>query len=435
MTPEKRDYVIESISRYWPGRCELIASALTVHHKLPINEVLPARGEAIVVPSWATDIAVDGGLLVPQWAADQARGGWESVDWVAVCFWYLNNLAERAHEQRSGPIHSYSGRLKGWDSRFWQYAWVNRIALFLRRWVARINRRDEHKLFGPPPRAELYLTHDVDAVEKTLAIRFKQSVFHSINALRFLLSGRFVLSASKAAQAARFLVSGENYWCFDQILDLEQSHGVKSIFNFYAGKPGNQRNIKQRLLDPAYDVNQQRLSTQIRKMQEKGWVVGLHQSFDSWRDEVRMRVEKSNLEKALGGVVSSCRQHWLRFSFQNTWKIQQNIGLKQDTTLGFNDRPGFRNCAALAFHPWDEETNGPMSMESIPMVLMDSHFYDYQSYNDCQRKENLKKWLTEINLVGGVASIVWHQRVMSRDYGWADGYKYLLQETSNLKSI
>ena len=49
---------------------------------------------------------------------------------------------ERIWEKKFGPIHSYSFRLKGWDNRVWDYAWVNRIALFLKSWSIKLNQEE-----------------------------------------------------------------------------------------------------------------------------------------------------------------------------------------------------------------------------------------------------------------------------------------------------
>jgi hypothetical protein len=425
MVREKRKYIIDCLDRYWPKQKDLVGEFLKVERNLPEQEILPARGELISMPDWAKDIAVDGCMLVPKWAAEQAIAKWDNVDWVAVCFWYLNNVAERVYEKRRGPIHSYSYRLKDWDERFWQHAWVNRIALFIRRWIAHVSQHNEIELFGPVPQAQIILTHDVDAIRKTLAIRFKQAVFNAVNAIRYLQKGKLGLSVVKAKKAFVFLISQDDYWCFDKIMRLEDQLGMKSTFNFYGGKPGYKRNLKEQLFDPAYDIHAKKLSEQIIRMYATGWEIGLHQSFDAWEDEHRMKEEKSNLEKVVGAPIVSCRQHWLRFSFSSTWKVQQDLGIKKDTTLGFNDRPGFRNSAAVAFKPW-EYVDGVMQIESIPMVLMDSHLYDYQYYSDENRKRHLNHWLNEIKFVGGQASVVWHQRVMSKDYGWEKGYEQLL---------
>ena len=155
------------------------------------QEDLPPACASIALPQWAAEMSVDGGILIPQWAYRRAEGEWAKVDWFVVCFWYLHNIAERAYEDANGPIHSYAFRLKGWDSRLWERAWVNRIALFLRRWAVRESGKDEDELLGPLPETEIVLTHDVDAVEKTLSIRLKQSAFHGFNAIRFLCCFRF----------------------------------------------------------------------------------------------------------------------------------------------------------------------------------------------------------------------------------------------------
>ena len=397
---------------------------------MPEQETLPPACESIALPHWAREASIEGGLLIPRWACRQAEGEWNKVDWFAVCFWYLHNVAERVREEANGPIHSYAFRLKGWDTRLWERAWVNRIALFLRCWAAREADREEDELLGPLPETEITLTHDVDAVGKTMAIRLKQTVFHGFNAIRFLFRGRFNLFFQRVFQAFRFLLSRDDYWCFDPILKQESQRGVTSRFHFYAGKTGRSRGLKKWLMDPAYDVHEKRISEQIAELRGKGCEVGLHQSFDAWSDPDLMRDEKHNLEKALGEEVTTCRQHWLRFSFRDTWKTQQEVGFQQDATLGFNDRPAFRNGAALAFTPMGVGCEEQLNLEALPMVLMDSHLYDYGSFTDEERGGEMDRWLDEIKAVRGQATIIWHQRVVSEDYGWGQGYEELLNKLS-----
>jgi hypothetical protein len=345
---------------------------------------------------------------------------------LGTAFWFLNALPERAFEERNGPVHSYSFRLGGWDPYLWRHAWVNRIALFLRRWAARRAGTTEEALLGPLPAPDLLLTHDVDAIAKTSAIRLKQGAFHLFNALRAASRGRPGRSLRKLAQAARSVVGRDDYWCFDLITALEESYGFRSSFFVYGGRGGWRRHPRHVLFDPAYDVGHPRLKQQLREMQARGWTIGLHQSFDAWADPEPMRRERHRLEEALGGPVLACRQHWLRFAWDRTWNAQEAAGFRLDNTLGFNDRPAFRNGAALVFHPWSPSARRPMALEVVPTVIMDSQLYDYASLSEAERQQEIGHWLAEIRAVRGVAAVLWHQQVWAPDYGWGPGYRRLL---------
>jgi hypothetical protein len=182
------------------------------------------------------------------------------------------------------------------------------------------------------------------------------------------------------------------------------------------------------LFDPAYDPGEPSLRACLRNLQARGWTVGLHQSFGCWGDEEQMTAERRRLEEALDLPVRSCRQHWLRFAWSRTWRAQQEAGLQLDTTLGFNDRPGFRNGAALEWQPWDPAAGTPHSLTAMPLVLMDSQLFDYAQLDDAARRAWIARWVGEVRAVRGVATFLWHPHVLSEDYGWARGFGWLLDE-------
>jgi hypothetical protein len=427
-----RDYVLQALGRYWPRGSEAVGALPIPRAAEHGQPALPPPMEMVELPQWAKDVGVEGGLLVPAQVVfppccDGAQPAWTRTDWLRAAHWHLDATAERAYERRHGPIDSYSFRLAGWDARIWRRAWVNRIALFLRRWAARQQSADESRLLGPLPRAELVLTHDVDAVAKTAAIRLKQSAFHLFNSGRFAAAGRLAAAAAKLLHAGRFLLGPGRYWRFEEIVRLEDQQGSRSHFNFYGGPGGRRRTWKEALLDPAYCVEHPRLAGMIRRLRDGGWTIGLHPSFQA-RDDARLiRSQRERLERVLGGPVTSCRQHWLRFSWQGTWQAQQAAGLRLDTTLGFNDRPGFRNAAALCFHPWCHRAGRPMTLEALPTVLMDSQLYDYQPAGSDALAARMAPWLEEVRAVGGCAALLWHSHTLSDDYGWGGGFRRVLQ--------
>jgi hypothetical protein len=92
----------------------------------------------------------------------------------------------------------------------------------------------------------------------------------------------------------------------------------------------------------------------------------------------------------------------------------------------FNDRPGFRIGAVTKYKPWNPTTNSTHEIYSLPTVLMDSHLYDYKSFNEIERKIELERWVQEIRFVKGSAAVLWHPHTLSEDYGWRNGFVYLV---------
>jgi len=417
MTDRKKE-AIDVLKRYWGEGLDAV-NRLPVICANSLPKDLPPKLDWCELPEWAVDCGVAGKILLPSiWAVK-----WEKVPWFDVVWWMANGWAEREWEKKNGGVDSYSLRLSNWDGRLWDHAWVNRIALFLRRWASQENKVPEEKLFGPLPKAELLLTHDVDAISKTGIIRIKQAIFNIFNSARLLFDGKPRFAIQKLFSAMLFLFSQDDYMGIPRLMEIEKKFGVNSVFHFYAGETGWKRSFSKILIDPDYKISQ--LRSQLNELISGGWEVGLHPSALTWKRSSEIARQRKNLEDLVSKPVTKVRQHWLRFSWEKTWPAQDEAGLKLDSTLGFNDRPGFRNAAALCMKIGSDFC--PESqIESIPMFLMDSHLYDYSNLSHEDRKINMKQWLEELKQVGGIGSVIWHTQVCGQDYGWSEGYETLL---------
>lgn len=415
---EMAAHVVKELGRYWPTGREAVASLPVAAVESP-KVMLPLRLEAVALPDWAASCGVDGSILVPAEACGQSPV-WEKVDWWLAAFLLLEGWHERMHEAQLGPIHSYSHRLTGWDERAWDRAWVNRIALFLRRWAARTQNRDMAALFGARPVASIAMTHDVDAVRKTLPIRLKQAAFNLFNSQRELAKGRGRSAARRLAIAAKFLFGRENWWTFDELLQYERDAGIRSRFHFYSD--ARVKTPRRWLFDPGYDVASKRLRDLIDDLNAGGWQTGLHPSFDAWQSADLIGAQRQRLNSISDGDVVACRQHWLRFSWADTWLAQETAGLREDTTLMFNDRMGFRTAAAFCWTPWNSRAECPHAVHALPTVLMDSHAYDYRPLTSEARRSEFRRWFQEIKDVGGQCAVLWHPHTMTDDYGWKEGF-------------
>lgn len=427
------DQVSRSLFRYWTNNISTL-SALPIKNCQNDNSIsIPLRLVTVNLPSWARDCGVNGALLVPRECIPQnsQKVLWNKVDWWLAMFLLLEGWHERLWERINGVIHSYSFRLKGWDTRAWDHAWVNRIAIFLGKWLARVNDVDEG-LTSSDPISQITITHDVDAIEKTVQIRMKQGAFNLFNALKLLTQGKILHGASYLGKGLRFLCGKGDWNRINELMKMEEKAGISAIYHFYADNQS--KTLKGWLFDPSYDVRRKEIKLVLSRLLDAGHEVGLHPSFDTWRDSQRIAAQRKVLEENALSTVSSCRQHWLRFSWDHTWAAQSKSGVKKDSTLIFNDRSGFRNSACLSWNPWNPKMSEPHRITSINTILMDSHLYDYNSFTKEEREAEIIRWTKECRSVLGQCYLLWHPHTLNEEYGWRGGLKCLLNEVTKTQA-
>lgn len=418
------NHVLKALCRYWPNDPKPIESLPVQQQRITDPITGPLRLVEVKMPLWAANCGVDGILLVPKEAVAGGKPNselWQYIDWWLAAFLLLEGWHERVWERQYGSVHSYSFRLKGWDERAWQHAWVNRIALFLRMWASYITGDLVIDRIGPLTKPGIQMTHDVDAVVKTLPIRLKQGAFNLFNATRSLSRGQFRQTGARLSQAKRFLLGQESWWTFGQLQQWEADAGIQAIYHFHADK--QPKTLKRWLFDPSYDIAAPKQRKLLIQLIKQGHKVGLHPGYETWKDPSQIATQRSLVEAAAGAQVTHCRQHWLRFSWQDTWGAQQSAGLTHDTTLMFNDRPGFRNSSALCWQPYNPNEAAAHYLNATPTLFMDSHFYDYQSMSAAERQSVMRHWIQECQNVSGDAALLWHPHTLTKDYGWSDGFQ------------
>ena len=418
-------HVISSLDEYWEKNSEHVLSLPVCNYQNNFKAIVPLKLVSVNLPNWADSCGIESRLLVPQECVDKNNNSieWWKVDWWLAIFLMLEGWHERVWESIHGSIHSYSYRLKNWDSRVWDHAWVNRICLFLRKWGEKKYMKEKN-FFGRIPKSELILSHDVDAVCKTHPIRIKQSAFHIFNSLNLLLKLKISDSIKKLTKGIKFFLSNEDWWIFDKLLKIKEGTGITAVYHFYSDQ--RPKTLKRWLMDPNYDIGSDQLKLLLRQIKDAGHEVGLHPTYDAWKNSKLIEEQKKTLEESLGSKVTYCRQHWLRFSWKDTWLNQARSGLTQDSTLMFNDRSGFRNSCATSWKPWNQLENKAHSVVSTTSVVMDSHLYDYNDFNKVERNDYLRFWIMECHKVGGKTSLLWHPHSLSKDYGWLEGFKDLI---------
>jgi peptidoglycan/xylan/chitin deacetylase (PgdA/CDA1 family) len=230
------------------------------------------------------------------------------------------------------------------------------------------------------------LSHDVDRTKKTY-----QYLTHSLKAL-----SKFNIKDMLTEIGTIF--SQNKYWGFDEILKIENDFDVKSTFFFL------NETIPFNLFSPSnwqlslgrYNINSPEIINIIKYLDKNGWEIGLHGSYSSYEDKNLLASEKFILESITGHEILGIRQHYLNLS-QNTWKFQNDIGLKYDTSWGLNNDIGFKENRIKPFHPFNNE------FLVIPMSIMDIAFVDAKN-----KWEKFKTIIDKTISENSILVINWH---------------------------
>lgn len=360
--------------------------------------------------------------------------GTTSVDNRAVCrydlFWnafvFLSRLEEYLLESRGKRIKSYSFNHPRTNKETFFSPIVNKLFNELERIITNTF---PHLEFEISHDSVIELSHDIDYLNKTLQLRIKQTAFNAFNLTRCINEPKRFLG--QIYRTTRFLFSTPSYWCFDYWENLEKSVGKKSVFYVYVNAV--RRGFRQWLFDPSYTVEQnKRLRDKLIFLKDEGFQIGLHGSFDSARDEYLLQREKEILERCVNCEITKVRQHWLCYQENITPYTHEKL-FKFDSTLGWNDRIGFRAGCANSYRPYDHKNQRPFNFFEIPLVIMDANIFDYG-----YRETNKSKWLMVEKLLGELqccktshVSISWHQRSCNSDYNWHILYESLVKNDTD----
>jgi len=272
-----------------------------------------------------------------------------------------------------------------------------------------MNNDDDTILWPQNKKFAVCLTHDVDRVKKTY-----QYLTHFIKSKDLYHVKSFITRKQ------------DPYWNFDRIMEIEDKYGVRSTFFFL--NESKQFNILRpkewKLAMGRYDLNSKKIIGAIHKLQAGGWDIGLHGSYDSYKNKELLLKEKTNLEKIVGKEVIGIRQHYLNLDIPETWEIQKSIGLKYDASLGSSHEIGFRG-QYFPFQPFTD------SFLVIPLTIMDSVlFQNSGSVDDVWIA--CKEIINEAEKHGALLTILWHQRVFNEQEfpNWSKIYGKILDYCS-----
>lgn len=203
---------------------------------------------------------------------------------------------------------------------------------------------------------------------------------------------------------------------------LHQQHALEPIYFFLLAERWGRYD---RNIPPAHPAMAALVSTHARRYR-----VGLHPSWRSGDEPGRLPCEAARLEEVAGPVRHS-RQHYLRFTLPDTFRLLLRLGITDDYSMGYGGANGFRASTCTPF-PWYDlgaEEATPLTLH--PFCFMDATAHHELGVSPDEAGADLLRYLAAVRRVGGEFVTVFHNSLLGphpRYEGWRRVYARFLDQ-------
>ena len=208
------------------------------------------------------------------------------------------------------------------------------------------------------------------------------------------------------------------YDTFSKILAYKKEKNVNTLFFFLLGD--------YTTYDKNISFSNNKFRSLIKSVADYT-KIGLHPSYFSLKDEEKLKKEKMRLEGIINTPTKFSRQHYLRLIIPDTYQNLIDLDIKEDYSMGFAKRAGFRasTCTPFYFYDLDFEIQTPLKIVSF--AFMDVTLKQHMSLSN---EESLKKILelkNEVKKVNGTFVSLFHNETLSENLYW-EGWTHIYEK-------
>jgi len=350
------------------------------------------------------------------------------VDIIATTFFMLSRWEEVIVPDRDEHDRFPATASVAYKQGFLDRPIVDEYALILREWVKVL-------LPGWEPKPRMFsikLSHDID---------FVQRIPGALATIR--RAGGDVLKRRSLAQVGRTLWLGINDAASAVLVpeqnsylrsiyflaELSHKYGLESTFYFLVSHPGDP------FSDTGCNPELPWVKQCMEDLQQMGFEVGLHPSYDTLQNPEMLAAEKATLDKVLGHACRGGRQHFLRFRAPDTWRHWEQVGLTYDSTITYADHEGFRCGTCHPFRPFDVVQDRELDLWEYPLIVMDGTLHDYRGLTPEQGEARILELAQRCKQVEGTFTLLWHNTSLEgRWQPWAVVYRRVLPHLAAMQT-
>jgi hypothetical protein len=199
------------------------------------------------------------------------------------------------------------------------------------------------------------------------------------------------------------------YDTYDFFEKLHQQYNLTPVFFFLVGRYGQ--------FDKNHSIRKKEYRDLIKEI-SAGVAVGLHPSYGSNSDFEALEKETEGFSQVIGRTVEKSRQHFLKLTIPETYRNLNKIGIREDYTMGFASKPGFRAGTCTSFHFYDLEMEAQTLLKIFPFQVMDGTLNQYMKLNQKEAVEKIRKIVNSVKLVNGTFISLWHNESVGEQREW-----------------
>ena len=272
---------------------------------------------------------------------------------------------------------------------FYQRPVVNEYIELLRALLKQIGLGIDYKREYQP-----IISYDIDMIRKWTRPKILfESIFNNLkdNKPKFLITD--VLSFF----STRLLKRKDPYDSFEYLISSLINRHIKAITYF-----------KTHITDQKYDHNLYRFDSDyiqnvIQEMSANEISCGLHPSYNTFNNPKQMNEEISAFSYS-GQPSLLLRQHYLRFRVPLTWKLMNNLGVKNDSSMLYSAEAGFRCGICYTFPVYDFEERSILDITETPLLFMETPFLK----NPKNLLDKVQLITNQVKKYRGTNMVLWH---------------------------
>jgi len=313
------------------------------------------------------------------------------------------------------------GRFSAAGSIAYRHGFLHRAVV--NEWAATVAELLQNRFPGLIPHQPAYRFIPTIDVDQAYAYRHKGILRTAAGYARDLF--RFGFDTMKERTA---VISGKMPDPFDSFGQLQQLHddyGLQAVYFFLFADYGPfDKNL------PVHNLGFRQLIQEVADYN----LVGIHPSYASSQQPLRLKNEVDALAQALKTEITRSRQHFLKLQLPQTYRSLINCDIREDYTMGYADLPGFRAGVCTPFPFFDLDLDAPTSLMVFPFVFMDGTFKDYLKTDDSEVVENARPYIEEVRKHNGTLITLWHNETHGGSGRWK-AWPQIYEEILRLGSI